>query len=69
MPVWSNCREFKELARCKFLHLSKGVYYVLLVLRAVITSQGPTLLMESVWMAIWFLVGLALWQESSRAKE
>jgi len=48
----------------RYVLLLHGVYYALLVLRAVITAQGPTLLTESVWMAIWFLVGLALWQES-----
>ncbi|MFO7679015.1 MAG: hypothetical protein R6X34_03110 [Chloroflexota bacterium] len=53
---WSSWR--------RYVLLLQGVYYALLVLRAVITSQGPTLLTESVWMAIWFLVGLALWQES-----
>jgi hypothetical protein len=52
-----------------YVLLLHGVYYALLVLRAVIISQGPRLLTESVWMAIWFLVGLAVWQESSRAKE
>ena len=48
----------------RYVLLLQGVYYALLVLHAVVTSQGPTLLTESVWMAIWFLVGLALWQES-----
>lgn len=48
----------------RYVLLLHGVYYALLVLRAVVTSQGPTLLTESVWMAIWFLMGLALWQES-----
>lgn len=46
----------------RYVLLLHGVFYLLLTLRAIITSQGPTLLTESIWMAIWFLVGLALWQ-------
>jgi len=42
--------------------LNGGSWIALLMLRAVITSQRPTLLMEIAWMAIWFSVGLALLQ-------
>ena len=56
----------------RFALLLQGLYYLLVMMvlpLALTDSVEPTLLMESVWMAIWFLVGLALWQESNRAKE
>jgi hypothetical protein len=53
----------------RFALLLQALYYllVMMVLPLVLTgSVEPTLLTESLWMAIWFLVGLALWQESRR---
>ena len=47
----------------RFAPLLQGVYFllVMMILPPILTgSNEPTLLTESLWMATWFLLGLAL---------
>lgn len=55
----------------RFALLLQGLYYllVMMVLPLVLTgSIEPTLLTESLWMATWFLLGLALFQSAPKGK-
>jgi hypothetical protein len=44
----------------RFAPLSQGLYQIAAFLRVVLFGQEPTQLTESLWMATWFLIGLAL---------
>jgi len=55
----------------RFALLLQGVYdlLVMMVLPLVLTgSIDPTLLTESLWMATWLLLGLALFQSAHKGK-
>lgn len=54
----------------RFAPLLQGVYYllVMMILPPILTgSNEPTLLTESLWMATWFLMSLALWQQAKES--
>jgi hypothetical protein len=54
----------------RFAPLLQGLYYllVMIILPPVLTgSNEPTLLTESLWMATWFLMGLALFVNEETA--
>lgn len=56
----------------RFALLLQGVYFllVMMILPPILTgSNEPTLLTESLWMATWFLVGLACWQMAKASSE
>ena len=44
----------------RFAPLTQGLYQLVAFLRVVLLGQEPTQLTESLWMATWFLMGLAL---------
>jgi len=44
----------------RFAPLTQGLYQLAAFLRVVLLGQEPTQLTESLWMATWFLIGLAL---------
>ncbi|HFQ94842.1 MAG TPA: hypothetical protein ENK32_12575 [Anaerolineae bacterium] len=53
----------------RFALLLEGLYQLMMVLPLILIDSEPTLLTESLWMATWFLLGLALFVKGKRAPE
>jgi hypothetical protein len=50
----------------RYAPLALGLYFLALVLQAIITGDGPTLPLELMWQLPWLLIGLGLTQNAVR---